>query len=100
MDWSEDRRTWLLPDWAKGVGLAGVLAISLTAGTTFAVYCYQESASNPTTGVTSWLWLELGFLLCGLGVVLASVRRKRVRTLLIISAIFTVILWIGLALTS
>jgi hypothetical protein len=100
MDWSDESLEWSIPDWAKGLGLASVLTISLTAGTSFAAYCYEVSVSQGGSGISSWLWLELGFLVCGLGVVLAAVRRRRIRTLLILSAIFTVFLWIGLALTS
>jgi hypothetical protein len=98
MDWNDGRARVRIPNWARGVGLASVLAVSLTAASSFISYCYQESA-NQEGGANSWLWLEIGFLLCALGIIVASARSKRIRMLLILSGILTVILWIGLALS-
>lgn len=99
MDWKDGRTRVRIPNWARGVGLASVLAISLTAASSFISYCYQESANQEGGSTNSWLWLEIGFLLCALGIIVASARSKRIRMLLILSGILTVILWIGLALS-
>lgn len=99
LDWREGRSRVRLPDWAKGIGLASVLAASLTAAASFLSSYYEESATGQGAGTSSWLWLEIGFLLCGMGIIVASARSKRIRMLLILSGILTVVLWIGLALS-
>jgi hypothetical protein len=96
-DWKDGHSR--LPDWAKGIGLAGVLAASLTAGASYLSSYYEESATAQGAATSSWLWLEIGFLVCALGIIVASARSKRIRMLLILSGILTVILWIGLALS-
>ncbi len=100
MDWSSTRRQSTLPEWASGVGLASVLAVSLTAATSFASYWYQETVSQGGTGLSSWLWLQIGFLLCAMGIVVAAVRKKRLRTLLLLAAILTAVFWLGIAFSS
>lgn len=99
-DWRDSRRQSVLPEWASGLALASVLAASLAAVTSFASYWYQETASQGGSGFSSWLWLQMGFLLCAMGIVVAAARKKRLRTLLILSGILTVAFWIGMALSS
>jgi hypothetical protein len=99
-DWNDTRRLSALPEWASGVGLASVLAAILTAATSFASYWYQESVSQGGTGLNSWLWLQIGFLLCAMGIVVAAVRKKRLRTLLLLAAILTAAFWAGIAFSS
>jgi hypothetical protein len=33
LDWRHTQKVWMIPAWAKGVALAGVVAVSLTAVT-------------------------------------------------------------------
>ncbi len=99
LDWRDSRRQSVLPEWASGLALASILAASLAAVTSFASYWYQQTASQGGNGFSSWLWLQTGFLLCAMGIVVAAARKKRLRTLLILSGILTVAFWIGMALS-
>jgi lipopolysaccharide export LptBFGC system permease protein LptF len=44
-------------------------------------------------------WPELGFLLCGMAVIVVAVRKKRLRLMLILTAVLTVAFWIGMTMS-
>ncbi len=46
LDWRDTLKKWVFPNWAKGTALAGVIAASLTAITSFASVLLQEPASQ------------------------------------------------------
>jgi hypothetical protein len=98
-DWRDAKRAWALPDWAKGMALAGVLGASLTAATAFASYWIQDGASQ-TNSATTLFWPELGFLLCALGIIVAAVRKKRLRLLLVLTGLLIAAFWLGMTLSS
>ncbi len=101
LDWRDAERRTPFPAWASGVALACVLAASLTAATSLASIFYRDTAGQFPSGFGSaLLWPQLGFLLCVLGVVVAAVRKKRLRMLLLLAGLLTVAFWLGLALSS
>jgi hypothetical protein len=99
-DWRDTRQGSAVPEWASGMGLASVLAVSLTAATSFASYWYQETVSQGGTGLSSWLWLQIAFLSGAMGIIVAAVHKKRLRTLLLLAAILTAAFWLGIAFSS
>lgn len=102
LDWRETRRDWVIPEWAKGMALAGVIAISLTAATSFASMWLQDNAGQWSAGFGSRLfWMELVFLFIVLGMIVVATRMKRLRWLLIVASIVTAAaFWFGLSLFS
>jgi hypothetical protein len=44
-------------------------------------------------------WPELGFLLCGMAVIVVAVRKKRLRLMLILTAVLTAAFWIGMTMS-
>jgi len=101
LDWRDTRKNWVLPEWAKGVGLAGLVAVSLTAATSFASVWIQDSAGQPPSAFGSRLfWPQLGFLLCAMGIIIATLRKKRLRLMLILTALLTFAFWLGISLSS
>jgi hypothetical protein len=95
-DWRDAKRDWIVPEWAKGMALAGVLVASLTAATSFASSWMQDSAAHSSTVFNpSLFWPELGFLLCGMAVIVVAVRKKRLRLMLILTGVLTAAFWIG-----
>ena len=73
VDWSDTRKKWIVPDWAKGTALAGVIAVSLAAIASFASVWIQDSASQTGPEVMSKLfWPELAFLVCMMAVIVVS----------------------------
>src|ERR1700722_7474648 len=100
VDWRDSRQGWVLPEWASGLGLAALVATPLTATASFASRGHQDSLGILGNGIGAWFWFELGFAFCGMGIVVAATRKKRIRTLLVVSACMTVALWLGLAFFS
>jgi hypothetical protein len=102
LDWRDARKDWVLPEWAKGVALAGALGALLTAVTSSASYMMQEAAGDWSgNGFGSGLfWAELVFLLCGMAVINFAVRKKGMRVLLALSALLIAAFWLGVALSS
>jgi hypothetical protein len=101
LDWRDTLKKWAFPDWAKGTALAGVVAASLTAITSFASVLIQEPASESgTESVSRLFWPELVFLLCMMGVIVVSVRKKRMRLMLLLVAMVFGAFWLGVMLSS
>ena len=90
LDWREARKDWILPDWAKGMALAGVLAASLTAASSFASSWLLDVGGKWTPAFTSrQLWPESGFLLCAMGIVVFALLKKRLLLMLLLMGILT-----------
>jgi hypothetical protein len=101
LDWRDAKKDWVLPEWAKGMALAGVVGVSLTAATSFATFVIQDSAGQWTGGLGSRLfWPELGFLLCAMGIIVAAVHKKRLRLMLLLTALLIGAFWLGVTLSA
>jgi lipopolysaccharide export LptBFGC system permease protein LptF len=101
LDWRDTLERWAFPDWAKGTALAGVIAASLAAITSFASVLIQEPASQTSAEYTSKLfWPELAFLLCMMGVIVVSARKKSVRLMLLLTTMTVGAFWLGAMLSS
>jgi hypothetical protein len=99
-DWRDAKRDWIVPEWAKGMALAGAVAASLTAATSFASSWLQDSAAHSSSVFNAGLfWPELGFLLSAMAVIVIAVRKKRMRLMLILTAVLTAAFWIGLTIS-
>ena len=100
LDWRDTAKTWVVPDWAKGLALAGVVAVTLTALTAFASSWIQDGASQWDGGLSSRLfWPEFAFLLCSMGVIISAVRKKRLRILIVLAVILTAAFWLGMKIS-
>lgn len=102
LDWREARKDWVLPDWAKGVALAGALGALLTAATSSASFLMQDASGEWSGGGagSGLFWPELGFLLCAMAIVIFAVRKKRMRVLLALSALLIAAFWLGMLFSS
>ena len=88
IDWRDTRKKWIVPNWAKGTALAGVIAVSLAAIVSFASVWIQDSANQAAPEVMSKLfWPELAFLVCMMAVIVISVRKKRLRLMLLLASV-------------
>ena len=100
LDWRETQKDWVLPDWAKGTALAGLVGVSLAAMSSYASV-WLEDASQTSTGVGSrMLWPELGFLICAMTIVVVAARKKRVRLMLVLTGVVIAAFWLGVNLSS
>jgi len=98
LDWRQTKRTWVVPEWAKGLALAAVIAISLTSATSFASSFLQGEVGSWGTELSSRrLWFELGFLVCTMGLIVVGARKKRLRLTLLMTAIAAAaVCWVGM----
>ena len=101
LDWRDAQRASAAPVWASGVALAGIVAASLTAATSLASFIYQDSVGAWASSLGSgFFWPQFGFLLCSMGIVVAVVRKKRLRTLLFVVGLLMGAFLLGLALST
>lgn len=98
-DWRDIERESGIPQWIGGLALAGIAAASLTGFTSMGSVLYVHTVSELQAGFGSpSFWPESAFLLCGLGVIVMSVRKKSARSLLLLAGVLTFGLLLGLAL--
>ncbi len=97
LDWRDAKKDWVLPEWAKGMALAGVVAASLAAATSCASSWMQDSAAQSNNVFNARMfWPELGFLLSAMAVIVVAVRKKRLRLMLVLTAILTAAFLVGM----
>jgi len=96
MDWRTTILRSPIPEWASGLAIAALVSTPLAASASFASIWYQDSLGLAGTGISAWFWFEAGFALCAMGIVVAATRKKRLRTLLVLSAMLTIALWFSL----
>ena len=74
LDWRDSRKSWVLPDWAKGLALGGTVTACMTAAASYATVWIQDPASNLSSSpLARTFWPELAFLACVMGVIVAAV---------------------------
>jgi hypothetical protein len=100
LDFRDTRKNWVMPDWAKGTALAGVIAASLTAATSFASVWIQDQTGQADAGFgTRLFWLELVFLLCVMGIIVWGARKKQLRLAMLLAGVVAAALfWLGISL--
>ena len=99
LDWRDAKKNWIVPEWAKGMALAGAVAALLTATTSFASSWLQDSTSASNSVFNARLfWPELGFLLSAMAVIVIAVRKKRLRLMLVLTGLLTAVFWIGMTI--
>jgi len=100
-DWRDVQRKSPLPRWVGGVALAGILAAGFSGAASMGSMFYQHTVGELRSGFgSSTFWPEAAFLLCGMGVIVASVRKKSVRSLLLVAGVMAFAFWLGIALYS
>jgi hypothetical protein len=86
LDWRDSNREWLVPHWAKGMALGGIIAVSLAAATSFASVWIRDDGGQLTAGFGSQVFLvEVGFLLATMGVIVFAARRKWLHLILLLA---------------
>jgi hypothetical protein len=100
-DWRKSSRDWVLPDWAKGVALGGVLAVSLAAASAFASAWLQDPGSEWGSAFESRVfWPQVGLVVFAVAVVFLMARKRSLPWMLLIGGLVLCAFWIGMALGS
>ncbi len=98
-DWRDTKRGPAPPYWVGGLALAGLLAATLSGANSMGSVLYEHTVGELQSGSGGGMfWAEAAFLLCGLGVIVAAVRKKSVRTLLLVASVLSFALWLGFSL--
>ena len=98
-DWRDAKRGPAVPHWLGGLALVGFLAAILSGANSMGSVLYQHTVGELQTGSgLGTFWAEAAFLFCGLGVIVAAVRKKSVRTLLLVAGVLSFALWLGVTL--
>lgn len=87
VDWRDTRNRAAIPDWAKGLALAGAAATLLASGTSYASLWMEGRAQLSSTATSSAFWPEAGFLLLTLGTIITALRTKRRRWMVVLGGI-------------
>lgn len=99
LDWRDARQKAVLPDWAKGAALAGVIAVSLTSLASFASIWIRDAANQADSGFGfGFFWSCLGFLCCMMGAIVLAIRLKRLRLMFLLAAALIAAFWLGMTL--
>jgi hypothetical protein len=99
LDWRDSIKGWIVPDWARGIALGGVIAVCLAAAASFASVWLRDAAAPWIGGVVSWrFWMEFGFLLAMMGLIVLASHRKRLRLVLFVVCLIAGALWLGMVL--
>lgn len=99
LDWRDAKKTWVIPEWAKGMALGGVIAVTLTASTSIAAVWLHDGAGQWTDAFSSRLfWPELIFVLCAMGILVVAMRKKWLRLMLLLAGILVAAFWLGMTL--
>ncbi|HKV05850.1 MAG TPA: hypothetical protein VJO53_12200 [Candidatus Acidoferrales bacterium] len=99
LDWREARRGWVMPEWAKGMALGGVIAVSLAAATSFAsTWLRDDTAGGPSPFDARLFWPELVFLVSAMGIIVFAARKKQLRLMLLLAGVLVAAFWFGMAM--
>ncbi len=100
LDWRDTQKDWVVPEWAKGMALAGLVGVSLAAVSSYASV-WLEDTSQTTAGLGSRMfWPELGFLLCTMTIIVLAARKKSLRLMLLLAVFVAAAFWLGMSLSS
>jgi len=92
VDFRDSNKDWVLPDWARGTALAGVVAALLTGAASFASFWLQDAGSSAEGSfVPKLFWPELGFVLCVMAVMVAAMRKNRIRVMILFVGLLTAV---------
>jgi hypothetical protein len=99
MDWRDAKRKWVVPNWAKGMALAGAVAASLTGLASYASYWLTDSAGQSDDPFrASMFWPELGFAVLAMVVIMVGLRTKRLKIMMVVTAVLIGAFWMGMSL--
>lgn len=98
VDWRHTRVLSPIPDWAKGIALASVVAITFASAANYAT-AWLAGEQTIIRAAARLFWPELAFVLCAMGAIVVAVRKKRLRLLFAFTGIIIAAFWVGMTLS-
>lgn len=98
-DWRDTKKSRVVPEWAKGMALGGLLAVPLAAAAAiFSIWLRQDAGQWSDPFTSRVFWPELVFVLAAMGVLVIAVRKKGLRFMLLLGGVVITAFWLGLTL--
>jgi hypothetical protein len=98
-DWRDTKKARVVPEWAKGMALGGLLSVPLAAAAAvFSIWLRQDTGQLSDVFSSRTFWPELLFVLAAMGVLVIAVRKKGLRFMLLLAGVVIVAFWLGLTL--
>lgn len=98
-DWRDTKKARVVPEWAKGMALGGLLAVPLAAAAAvFTIWLRQDTGQLADTFSSRAFWPELVLLIVAMGVLVIAIRKKSLRFMLLLAGVVIAAFWLGLTL--
>ncbi len=100
-DWRKSSKDLVLPEWAKGLALGGVLAIS-TAGLASFASTWMQDPTNQLGGIleSHQFWPEAGLVAISAAVILLMARERRLPWMLLLAGMLVAAFCVGAVFAS
>jgi hypothetical protein len=100
-DWRKNIKDWVVPDWARGIALGGVLAASITALASFATTWMEDSSSQMGGILASRVfWPQAGLVVISAAIIVLMARKRRFHWLFLLAGMVLAAFWVGMTLGS
>jgi hypothetical protein len=98
-DWRDTSKARVVPEWAKGMALGGLIAVPLAAAAAVVTIWVRQDPEIAAGAFGSRVtWPEIGFLFFSMAIIFFSIRKKGYRFMLLLAGVVIAAFWIGLAL--
>jgi len=100
-DWRKNSKDLVVPEWAKGLALGGVLAVSIAGLASFASAWMQDPMSQLGGILESHeIWPQIGLVAISATVILLMACKRRLPWMLLLAGMILAAFWVGAAFGS
>jgi len=100
-DWRKNSKDLVVPEWAKGLALGGVLAVSIAGLASFASAWMQDPMSQLGGILESHeIWPQIGLVAISATVILLMALKRRLPWMLLLAGMILAAFWVGAAFGS
>ena len=98
-DWRDTNKARVVPEWAKGVALGGLIAVPLAAAAAVISIWIREDPGIAAGAFGSRIsWGAIAFLAFAMTILVLAVRKKGLRFMLLVGGVVVAAFWLGLSL--
>jgi hypothetical protein len=98
-DWRDTNKARVVPEWAKGMALGGLIAVPLAAAAAVISIWIREDPGIAAGAFGSRIsWPAIAFLVLAMTILVLAVRKKGLRFMLLLAGVVIAAFWLGLSL--
>ena len=98
-DWRDTNKARVVPEWAKGMALGGLIAVPLAAAAAvFSIWIREDPAIAAGAFGSHVSWAAIAFLVFAMTILVLAVRKKGLRFMLLLAGVVVAAFWLGLSL--